>query len=52
MIVDWYIFIVCIVVSSADLDKKNYLPGVPTAMWHGFLSSFLFSSTGRPPMNT
>ena len=21
-------------------------------MWHGFLSSFLFSSTGSPPMNT
>ena len=29
-----------------------YWPGVPTAMWHGFFSIFLLSSTGKPPINT
>ena len=34
------------------VKKISHWPGVPTAIWHGFLSIFLLSSTGNPPMKT
>lgn len=51
----YYIFMAIVLVSTrTDPDQHNYylVPGVPTTMWHVFLSIFLFSSTGSPPMNT